>query len=264
MIASPIRSGRVEAKSGTAAERSAPSARPFAGGAPARFRLGRELLGGVVEDHHLVDRGVVADGRDDRGEPLALGPDLRRVVERVADRRGLGQELVEALPGRCGERRQGEPDAVGLVGGDAGVAARAGQEREAAGAVGTRPRLGEDPRELEQLVRVAGPAGTRLLDQGPEDPLVAGERAGVGGRRPGAGLGGADLEHDDADPALGAVGQRGGEPLAVAVLLEEHRDRADAVGGAERAEPVARRRRRPDCRSRRPCESRCRAATRAR
>ncbi len=120
---------------------------------------------------------------------------------------------LEPLPARRAQRRQLEPDPVGLVGGDAGVAARAGQEREPAGAVRSGARLGEDPSELEQLVRVARPAGAGLLDQRPEDPLVPGQRAGVRGRRAGAGLRGADLEDHDADPALGAAGERGGEAL---------------------------------------------------
>ena len=118
------------------------------------------------------------------------------------------------------------------------------------------PRLGQDARELEQLVRVARPRGARLLDQRPEDALVAGERAGVCGRgRRGPCLGRAGLEHRDADPALGAAGERLGELLAVPVRFEEHRDRADAVALAEREQPVGRIADRAVARSRSPCGS---------
>ena len=65
-------------------------------------------------------------------------------------------------------------------------------------------------------------------------------RPGVGRRGARAGLRGARLQHRDADAALGAARQRLGEPLAVAVLLQEHRDRAHSVALAEGGEPVAR------------------------
>ena len=51
----------------------------------------------------------------------------------------------------------------------------------------------------------------------------------MSGRGARSGRRGADLEHGDADAALGAVGERRGEPLAVAVGLEEERDRPDPV-----------------------------------
>ena len=133
-----------------------------------------------------------------------------------------------------------QPLALSEVGGEAGVPARAGEDRQAAVAP-QRPlrRLRQAPRQLQQFLRVAGLRGAGLLEQGREDSLVAGEGAGVGAGRAHPGLRGADLQHRDADPALGAAGQRPRQPGPVAVGLEEERDRAHSVEPGHRVDPVA-------------------------
>ena len=86
---------------------------------------------------------------------------------------------------------------------------------------------------------VVRPGGAGLLHQRAEGGVVAGHRAGVrrGGARPGRG--GADLEHRDADAGVGAQRQRLAQPRAVAVALQEERDRAHALALGERVQPVA-------------------------
>ena len=49
----------------------------------------------VVEHHHLIDRGVLGHGGHDVAQGVHLAPDQRGVVERVADRGGVGQQLAE-------------------------------------------------------------------------------------------------------------------------------------------------------------------------
>ena len=83
---------------------------------------------------------------------------------------------------------------------------------------------------------VVGPRRAGLLDERAEHALVARERAGVRGRGAGAGLGGAHLEDRHPDVALGGPRERAGEPRAVAVGLQEQRDRADVVLLDERGE----------------------------
>ena len=100
---------------------------------------------------------------------------------RRSRRRAAAPRAARGSRGASG--RQVDPEPLRLVGGEPRVAARAGEHREAAVAARPRPRLGQRPGELEQLVRIGGPGGARLLDQRPEHPLVAGERAGVSGRR---------------------------------------------------------------------------------
>ena len=135
------------------------------------------------------------------------------------------------------------PSSSREVGGDARVAARAGHHRDARPERRAAPRRaghGERLRQLEQLVRVARPRGAGLLDQRAEDPLVAGDRAGVRLRRGGARLRGAGLQHRDADPGARAALERRAPALAVAVGLEVERDRAHAVELGDRVEPVRR------------------------
>ena len=100
-----------------------------------------------------------------------------------------------------------------------------------------RKRLGE----LEQVVDVVRPRGARLLDQCPEDPMVAGEGARVRGRSGCADCGRTDLEHGHADALVRAHGKRLAQPRAVAVGLHEHRDRADVRLAGEVLDPVRRR-----------------------
>ena len=85
-------------------------------------------------------------------------------------------------------------------------------------------------------MHVVGPGAAGLLDERAEDALVAGQCACVGGRRGRARRRGADLQHGDADAALGRARERGGEPRAVAVGLEEQRDRAELLLLDERRE----------------------------
>ena len=98
-----------------------------------------------------------------------------------------------------------------------------------------RERLGQ----LEQLVDVVGPGGAGLLHQRAEGGVVAGDRAGMRRGRARSGRGGADLEHRDADAGVGAQRQRLAQPRAVAVALQEERDRAHALALGERVQPVA-------------------------
>ena len=213
---------------------------PAADRHPRLLSLGPEGVGMVEEEQELVDRRVGADDRDDPLQQLLVTPDQRRVVERVAHRRRVGQQLGERVAGALAERRKRQLRAGGEVGGDPGVPARAGEHGEAAVAARARPGLGQRARELEQLVRVARPCGAGLLDQRPEDAVVAGQRAGVRGGGPGPGGRLSHLQHRDPDLALGAARQRLRELDAIAVGLEEHRDRADAVELADRSQPIAR------------------------
>ncbi len=68
-----------------------------------------------------------------------------------------------------------------------------------------------------------------LLDQRPEDPLVACDGARVRRGGGGACLRRAHLEHRDTDVSVGARGKRLAQPGAVAVRLEVERDRAHAL-----------------------------------
>ena len=130
----------------------------------------------VVEDQQLVDRGVGADRDRDPAKQVGVAPDHRGVVERVADRRRVRQELRQSLAGRDGQLGQLGAEAGGLVGGDARVAARAGQDREAAVAARPGPRLGQNAGELQQLVRVVRPRRRR--------PPRPGRGTPAGRRRP--------------------------------------------------------------------------------
>ncbi len=114
--------------------------------------------------------------------------------------------------------------------GPAGVARGAGAGR--APRSRHRQRLGQ----LEQIVHVGRPRAARLLDQRPEDPLVARQRARVRRRRARARGRRAHLEHRDADLALRGPRERAREPRAVAVGLEEERDGADLLVLDERLE----------------------------
>ncbi len=231
---------------------------------PGGSRLRRQALGVVIEDQELVDRGVGADGDRDPAQQVGVAPDHRRVVERVADRRRRGQELRQFLAGPSGQLGQPRAEAGGLVGGDAGVAARAGQDREPAVAPRPGAPLGQNPGELQQLVRIRGPDAAGLLDQGAEHPLVARDRARVRGGGPRPRLGGAHLQHRHPDITLGAARER---------LGKAQRRRRPPPGTAppsgrpraRRSPPASRWRRGPlGCRWRGPCGSGSRGASRAR
>ena len=116
-----------------------------------------------------------------------------------------------------------------LVRGQPGVPARAGEDPEPAAPGPRAPRDGEHLGQLEQVVHVLRPRGARLLDQRPEHALVAGQRARVRGRRRRTRRRRADLQHRHADVPLGRPRQRGGQPLAVAVGLEEQRHGAHVL-----------------------------------
>ena len=109
---------------------------------PGGCRFRRQALRVVVEDQQLVDCRVVADGHHDPPQEVRVVPDHRRVVERVADGRRVRQQLGQALAGRGGQLGQLGAEVSGLVGGDARVAARAGEDREPAVAARPGPRLG--------------------------------------------------------------------------------------------------------------------------
>ena len=151
-----------------------------------------------------------------------------------------GTSVAEPLDGRRPERRERQPEPPRLVGREAAVAARAGQDRQArpAGPGGAHARGGdrERLRQLEQVVDVVRPGRAGLLDERAEHALVARERAGVGGGGRGARRGGAHLQDHDGHVALRRARQRLREARAVAVGLEEQGDRADLLVGDERRE----------------------------
>ncbi len=193
----------------------------------------------VVEDEHLVDAGVVADDGDQVALPRAVAPDHRRVVERVRDRGGRRDALAQRGRGGRGERGQVEAEPLGLVGAEAGVAAGAGEDGQAAPArpgAADRERLGE----LEQLVRVGRPRRAGLLDERAEHAVVAGDRARVRRRGGGADGGGADLQHRDPDARVRAGRERVAQAGAVAGVLDQQRDRADLRLGGQVLEVVRR------------------------
>ena len=194
----------------------------------------------VVEDEHVVDAGVLADERDEFALPHAVAPDHRRVVERVGDGGGGRDALAQGGRGRRGEGGQVDAEPLGLVGAEPRVAARAGEDGQAAAA---RPGAadGERLRELEQLVRVGRPRRAGLLHERAEDAVVAGHRARVrgGGRR--ADRGRTDLQHRDRDAGVRARRQRLAQARAVAVVLDQQRDRAHLRLGGQVLEVVRRR-----------------------
>src|SRR5262249_58294853 len=104
-----------------------------------------------------------------------------------------------------------------------------GGKAETASGEGPCPRLGEHARDLEELVRVTDPGRSSFLHQRAECPLVTRDRTGMSGSSLRAGTRLAHLQHRHAYAALGAERERLRQPRTVAVLLEEERDRADAV-----------------------------------
>ena len=100
---------------------------------------------------------------------------------------------------------------------------------------------GEGLGELEQVVDVGRPCRARLLHEGAEDAVVPGHRSRVRGRRGRAGSRRPDLEHRDADPGVGAGGERVAQPCAVTVGFDEQRDRSHAFDAREVLHPVRRR-----------------------
>ena len=188
----------------------------------------------VVEHEHVPDRGSSPTRADQVAQRLDLAPDHRRVVERVgrpwrprAAARAAPRPCAGASGGRSSPRRsassapspESPPEHV-----------RIARPPDARARAAHRQRLGQ----LEQLVDVGRPGRARLLHQRAEDAVVAGHRAGVRGRRGRAGRRGADLQHRDADPGVGADGQRLAQPRAVALGLDEQRDRAHALGSRAR------------------------------
>ena len=107
---------------------------PHRGPRAAPARVGRL----VVEDEDAVDGRVLPDRDDDVAQPLGVAPDQRRVVERVADRGGVGKQVPQPRGGLEREqgKRQTEPRA--LVGRERRVTAGAGENRDA-------PAKGSDP-----------------------------------------------------------------------------------------------------------------------
>ena len=150
----------------------------------------------------------------------------------------------ESPPEQVRTPSPGPPPAAAWPGRAAGVAARRAALGAAAGLAA--PARAADPRarhrqrlgQLEQVVHVLGPRAAGLLHERAEDALIARDRAGVGGRGGRAGGGRADLEHGDADPALRRPRERRGERGAVAVGLEEERDRPHLGLLDERGEQV--------------------------
>ena len=89
-------------------------------------------------------------------------------------------------------------------------------------------------------MEVLGPRRAGLLHQGAKHAVVAGQRPGVGRRGASAGLRRPNLQHRYTDPALRANGERLGEGGPVVVVLEEERQRADALPLGHGGDPVAR------------------------
>ena len=88
---------------------------------------------------------------------------------------------------------------------------------------------------------VGRPCRARLLDEGAEDAVVPGHRSRVRGRRGRAGSRRPDLEHRDADPSVGAGGERVAQACAVTVRFDEQRDRPHSFDAREVLHPVRRR-----------------------
>ena len=219
----------------------------------------------VVKDDHLLHRFVLARRGDDLGQPVGLVPEQRRVVERVGDRGRGGKQIEQPVTGAGVELGEAQAGLFGLIGGNAGITARAGEDGQtgsrdpgllegfADGAVGkhfgaeefrieaarARFRFGQDTGDFQEFMRIGRPGGTGILDQGAEDLLVAGDRSGVGGGGSLAGGRAADLEHGDADLAFGAVGQPVGQLRPVAVGLLEEGHGPDPFEAGDRLEPVA-------------------------
>ena len=97
-------SGSVEATSAAASAPVGAVGQPLANGVPARAQPRLHRLRLVVEEQQLIDGRIGGDGAHDRREPLALAPDHRRVVERVAGRGRRRQQRGEPLRGRRAER----------------------------------------------------------------------------------------------------------------------------------------------------------------
>ena len=250
----------------------------LAHGGPALRGLAVDADGLVVEHHHLIDRRVLAHRDHDVPQGVHLAPDQGGVVERVAHRGGVRQELAE--PRGCGrrERRKVEPVAGAVVGREGGVPAGAGEHRQASphGAPGASGRNGLRLRQLEQLVHVLRPGHAGLLHERAEHAVVARHGAGVrrGRKRPGGRD--ADLEQGYAHAAVRACGEGLAQPAAVTVGLEVDGDRSNArphlrAGRSSRpgrAPPSSRTRSRCAAAVRgawRACSPpRCRSATRAR
>jgi hypothetical protein len=88
-------------------------------------------------------------------------------------------------------------------------------------------------------VHVVRPGAAGLLDESPKRRVVAGHRTGVRGRGARPRRRGAHLEHGDRNAGISAARQRLAQARAVAVGLQEQRDRAHAVALGQRRQPVA-------------------------
>ncbi len=145
-----------------------------AGLAPAGLDLRRELLRGVVEDQQLVDRGVGADRLDDRARAARARPRSSR-CSRAGWRSSPPPAAARARRSAVGSESAGSsiPSSLGPVGRDAGVAARAGEDREPASrGAGAPPSAA--------VAAAAAPAARRA--PGPARAARAGRRPS--GRRP--------------------------------------------------------------------------------
>ena len=190
----------------------------------------------VVAEQQLVDRRVVADRRRDPAQPVGLAPDHRRVVERVADVAASGSSSAQRSRGRrrrarAARRRSRSASSAAMPESppeQVRTASPPSPRGRARGSASTRASSSSSCGSAAQAPPASSTSARKTRWSPASAPVCA-----AAARAPG--LRGADLEHRDADPALGAARQRLGERRAVAVGLEEHRDRADPVALASAA-----------------------------
>ena len=250
--------GRHRARRGARAD-------PLAHCVPALAHRAVEPVRLVVEHEHVVDPGVVADAR--RSCRAGSRPRPRRArcsragwrrwpppgAGRARARRWSARSAGSASPRRCASSApspESPPEQVRM-------------------ASPPSPR-GRAPRTASALASSsssctscahAAPASCTSARKAAWSPATAPVCAAAA-LAPAAEA--ADLEDRDPDARVGAQRQRVAQPRAVAVALQEEGDRAHAVALGDGVQPVARPRRRPGCRTRRPCAGAGRAAPPAR
>ncbi len=230
---------------------------------PALQRRAGDARRAVVEHQHLADRRVLADDADQVAQRLDLAPDHRRVVERVGDRRGRGQPLAQRRDRGRRERRQRSPTRA------ASSAPRPESPPEQvriAGPPRARPRgartasaLASSSRSWTSAAHAAPASSTsaRNTRWSPATaPVCAAAAAAPAAEAP-------TFSTATPTPGIGARGERLAQPRAVAVGLDEQRDRPHAFVAREvstQSGVVTP----PRCRTRSRCAAAARAASRAR
>ena len=176
-------------------------------------RLGHVL--GREHDQHRVERAL---GRGDvNGRGVVAGLGRGRDVDGVVDEGGVRQGPAQ-LPGQfLAQRGHGQPGLFHRVRGNRARAAGVGDDQHPV-ALGGRLQ-GQGRGRVEQGVEGVGAADAGPLESRAVGRVFADEHAGVVGRGPGAGGGGAGLEDDHRLAAAGRLG-RLDEPVAIADVLQ--------------------------------------------